>query len=255
MEKDTKKLKTERFLDTIDTLIAHRFAYSQRELSKTMGLNENYVNNIRNGKANVSTKAIEKLCEVYEIVNKDYILTGEGEPLHKIYTSSVDTWKHEEFLKKNEELRQQNEELHFQNEATVSGRFLPLIPFNALAGALTVDNEGVTYEDCPKYFVPDFAAKGAEFLINVSGDSMLPKYNSGDILACRKIQDITFFQWGKCYVIDTCQGVIVKRVFEDKDNKDNIICVSENKDKYSPFSLPKTEIRSLSIVVGAIGLE
>lgn len=173
----------------------------------------------------------------YEIIiNKIY-----SEHKNKIYTSSVDTWKHEELGKQNEE---------FSN-----GRFLPLIPFNALAGSLTVDNEGVTCEDCPKYFVPDFAAKGAEFLINVSGDSMLPKYNSGDILACRKIQDITFFQWGKCYVIDTCQGVIVKRVFEDKDNKDNIICVSENKDKYPPFSLPKTEIRSLSIVVGAIGLE
>lgn len=132
---------------------------------------------------------------------------------------------------------------------------LPLIPIDAVAGLPGDDIDGVIGENCDRYHVPEFSAKGAQYLIRVSGTSMLPKYNNGDILACRKIDEITFFQWGKVYVMDTRQGALVKKVFPDPDNGENIICVSENKEEYPPFSLPKEEIRSLSIVVGVIGVE
>lgn len=97
-------------------------------------------------------------------------------------------------------------------------------------------------------------AAGAEYLIRVSGSSMYPKYSSGDILACKKIHEITFFQWGKIYVINSAQGAMVKRLFECTTNTDNIICKSDN-EKYPPFELPKSEIRSLSIVIGVVRLE
>ena len=83
---------------------------------------------------------------------------------------------------------------------------------------------------------------------------MYPKYSSGDILACRKIVEVTFIQWGKIYVIDSQQGAMVKRLFEIEGDVDHILCKSDN-ENYPPFKLPKDEIRSLSIVVGAIRLE
>lgn len=132
---------------------------------------------------------------------------------------------------------------------------LPLIPLEAVAGFPGCDVDGVFLENCERYAVPEFSAKGAQYLIRVSGTSMLPKYNNGDLLACRKIDEITFFQWGKVYVIDTRQGILVKKLFPDKDNPDNILCVSENKDDFPPFTLPMDEIRSISIVVGVIGVE
>lgn len=132
---------------------------------------------------------------------------------------------------------------------------LPLIPLDAVAGLPTDDNDGVLLDNCERYTIPEFSAKGAQYLIRVSGTSMLPKYNNGDILACRKIDEITFFQWGKVYVMDTRQGALVKKLFPDKSNPDNVLCVSENKSEFPPFSLPKEEIRSLSIVVGVIGVE
>lgn len=136
-----------------------------------------------------------------------------------------------------------------------AGEGIPLIPIEALAGLPSVDNMGVTFLDCEHYIVPDFINKGAEYLIRVSGSSMYPKYSNGDILACRRIADILFFQWGKIYVIDSSQGALVKRIFEDTNNPDYIILVSDNKDKYPPFSFPKSDIRSLSIVIGVIRLE
>lgn len=132
---------------------------------------------------------------------------------------------------------------------------LPLIPLDAVAGLPGDDNDGVILNDCERYTIPEFSAKGAQYLIRVSGTSMLPKYNNGDILVCRKIDEMTFFQWGKVYVMDTRQGALVKKVFPDKDNPDNILCVSENKEEFPPFTLPKDEIRSISIVVGVIGVE
>lgn len=138
------------------------------------------------------------------------------------------------------------------SESVVS---LPLIPLDAVAGLPGDDNDGVFLNDCERYTIPEFSAKGAQYLIRVSGTSMLPKYNNGDILACRKIDEMTFFQWGKVYVMDTRQGALVKKVFPDNNNPDNILCVSENKEDFPPFTLPKAEIRSISIVVGVIGVE
>ena len=94
----------------------------------------------------------------------------------------------------------------------------------------------------------------SKHLVRMSGTSMLPKFDNGDILACRRIDKITFFQWGEVYVINTRQGEFVQKVFPDKSNPDNILCVSENKANFPPFSLPKSEILSLSLVIGHAGM-
>ena len=130
---------------------------------------------------------------------------------------------------------------------------IPLIPMEAIAGFPAIDNDGVSFDDCQHYSIPEFEAKGANFLIRVSGDSMTPLYCNGDIIACRKISEIHFFQWGGVYVLDTSQGVLVKYVEECENNDDCILCVSENK-RYKPFSLPKDDIRSLSTIVGLVRL-
>ena len=130
---------------------------------------------------------------------------------------------------------------------------IPLIPMEAIAGFPAIDNDGVSFDDCQHYSIPEFEAKGANFLIRVSGDSMTPLYCNGDIIACRKISEIHFFQWGGVYVLDTSQGVLVKYVEECENNDDCILCVSENK-RYKPFPLPKDDIRSLSTIVGLVRL-
>ena len=130
---------------------------------------------------------------------------------------------------------------------------IPLIPMEAIAGFPAIDNDGVSFDDCQHYSIPEFEAKGANFLIRVSGDSMTPLYCNGDIIACRKIAEIHFFQWGGVYVLDTSQGVLVKYVEECEKNDDCILCVSENK-RYKPFPLPKDDIRSLSTIVGLVRL-
>jgi repressor LexA len=129
---------------------------------------------------------------------------------------------------------------------------IPLIPIEAVAGAAKGDVTALSV-DSENYFIPDFNNK-ADFLIRVSGNSMAPKYYNGDIVACKQIPTATFIQWGKVYVLDTLQGAICKRLFEGS-KKDTIKVVSENAN-YPPFEISlKTDVRSISIVVGVIRVE
>ena len=131
---------------------------------------------------------------------------------------------------------------------------IPLIPLDAVAGFPADGGSGVGMGNWERYVIPEFADKGADFLIRVSGDSMVPLYYSGDLLACHKITDIRFFQWGTIYVLETSQGIIVKRVQESDKHDDCILCVSENESVHKPFLLPRDDIRSLSTIVGLVRL-
>lgn len=127
---------------------------------------------------------------------------------------------------------------------------LPLIPQEAVAGYGAESFSDLCVEDY--YRVPDF--KNADFLIRVTGDSMTPKYKSGDIVACRRIERVNFWQWHSVYVVATQnQGVLIKRV-EPGISSDFITCVSENP-VYRPFQIPKEEVVSVALVLGSIVLE
>ncbi len=127
---------------------------------------------------------------------------------------------------------------------------VPLIPVEAVAGQGTHDYGDLVVENY--YNVADF--RNADFLIRVTGDSMTPKYKAGDIVACRKVEQLNFWQWHTIYVIATRnQGVLIKRV-EQGLTPDCITCVSENV-AYRPFQVPRDEITSVALVLGAIVLE
>lgn len=128
---------------------------------------------------------------------------------------------------------------------------IPLIPISAMAGAFQGELSVLEYE-CERYIVPSF--KGADFLIPVTGDSMIPTFQSGDIVACRKVDmSKLFFQWNKSYVLDTNQGPIIKRVKPGSDNE-HVLIVSDNQDYY-PFELEYNDIYNIALVVGLIRLE
>lgn len=159
-------------------------------------------------------------------VNEQWLLTGNGEMI-----------------------KGDKREVAHQAENPKEG--IPLIPFSAMAGALTGEQSVLEYE-CERYVVPAF--HNADFLMPVKGNSMTPTYISGDIVACQRVPmtDI-FFQWNKPYVLDTAQGAIIKRIKPGSD-KDHVLIVSDNKE-YDPFELPYKDIYAVALVIGLIRLE
>jgi len=129
-------------------------------------------------------------------------------------------------------------------------RGLPLIPFEAVAGPGDPVYEDEKVEDY--YMVSEF--RNSDFLIRVKGDSMTPKFAGGDLLACKKVNDIYFLQWGRVYVILTrSQGCMVKRV-QPSERDGWIKCVSDNT-TYAPFDVPMEDVVGVAIVNGSISME
>lgn len=133
-------------------------------------------------------------------------------------------------------------------------RGIPLLPFGALAGYMGENNGVQSFTGDTVYF-PDFSERGADCAIRVEGDSMLPRYNNGDVLAIRILHDPTFFQWGRCYVVSTTQGCIIKRLFPDPNDPNGIICHSENSEMYPDYKISKSDVIAIAIVVGHAGVE
>ena len=189
----------------------------------------------------ISEENISRFLAYAPDVNPSWLVTGRGDMLIDKQDFSIE----QENIKRNEE------KLPVAQQTHNFGEGIPLIPFEAMAGALTCEQTVLEYE-CERYVVPVF--KGADFLIPVKGSSMYPKYSSGDIVACQRVvMSDLFFQWNKVYVIDTNQGALIKRIKPGSD-KNHVLIVSDN-EKYDPFELPISAIHAVALVIGVIRLE
>lgn len=198
------------------------------ELANYLGISKSTLSNWK-ARNTLDLPLLFSLCEQISI---DWLLTGKGEMLKNSTPKSPEV-----LIKKVDSNRKEG---------------IPLIPLDAVAGFPATDSSFAYMENCERYIIPEFQDKGADFIIRVSGDSMIPLYYSGDLIACHKIHDIRFFQWGTVYVLETSQGVLVKRVMESIEHDDCILCASENDTVHRPFLLPKDDIRSMSTIVGLI---
>lgn len=198
------------------------------ELANYLGISKSTLSNWK-ARNTLDLPLLFSLCEQISI---DWLLTGKGEMLKNSTPKSP--------------------EVLIKKVDSNSKEGIPLIPLDAVAGFPATDSSFAYMENCERYIIPEFQDKGADFIIRVSGDSMIPLYYSGDLIACHKIHDIRFFQWGTVYVLETSQGVLVKRVMESIEHDDCILCASENDTVHRPFLLPKDDIRSMSTIVGLI---
>lgn len=119
-------------------------------------------------------------------------------------------------------------------ECSEFGAFVPLLPISAQGGSLNDFMVSVKDSECERVVSP---VKGADFAITVAGDSMSPEYPSGSQIFIKKINENAFIDWGKVYVLDTCNGTVIKRIFPAEDNNPRKIkCVSINPE-YPPFEV------------------
>lgn len=140
------------------------------------------------------------------------------------------------------------EPIHLRNNKPT-----PLVGVEAFGGSLNAIFR-IEEKDIQAYYVvPDFT--NVDFMIRVKGNSMYPKYSSGDVVACRIIKESKFIQWGKVYIVATKeQGILIKRL-QQSEKKNCITAFSENEKTYKPFDIPQDEILGMAIVIGVIRLE
>jgi len=120
------------------------------------------------------------------------------------------------------------------SELPENTKWVYLLPISAQGGSLNDFVISVRDTDCEKVISP---INGAEYAITISGDSMAPEYPNGSQILIKRINERAFIDWGKAYVLDTCNGVVVKILVPSK--RDGYVrCLSLSPDPmYAPFEV------------------
>lgn len=235
------------------------FQGNKRAFAKAVGISPTVVENIvgtRKGKP--SYDVLEKVCSNANI-SAEWLLFGkEKDKMSDMFNirkdltlSSASDDNYKDDKNKITTVFTKEKEHTLLQVPSNNNEGIPLIPLSAMAGAFTGDTSVMEYE-CERYVIPAF--KGADFLIQVKGDSMQPTYYSGDLVACERVPlNDLFFQWNKTYVLDTKQGPLIKRIMPGSDSE-HILIVSDN-NNYPPFELSKDQFYGVALVRGIVRLE
>lgn len=265
------------------TLIAEKIDFGRTNLSAALNGEEKYL----------TEGLISKVTSAFPEINKDWLLTGNGEMLVQntpeeedeedelatflrverknydipLIDISEKTGIPQKLLKDfqwgdaelSDEYRDRLyyfiEEVreYFVNNAIgeakgkPTGYYYPEVSASAGFDIATFNNEAMRIP----IYLPEF---GKDIIfINVYGDSMYPKYKSGDMIGV-KPTDFQYVVFGHPYVVVFDNGdVNIKYVCKGSDNE-HVNLVSENP-QYEPREYPLSIIRSFYTVKGCVNRE
>lgn len=185
-------------------------AYNDKKAVKTY--------NILSERNGISDKMLVSILTAYPQINKVWLLTGHGEMLNSQPPVRTTVTK---------------------SNPTQEADLIPLLPLYAQGGALNDFVTTVKASDCERIISP---IKDADFAITISGDSMAPEYPSGSKILIKKINESAFIEWGKTYVLDTCNGTVIKQLRKGK-TEEEVTCYSLNPEPcYEPFTIKRSDI-------------
>lgn len=169
-----------------------------------------------------STKTLNAVLSAFPDINPDWLLTGSGE----MYTDRPSTTDNKD------------------------ARLVPLLPVAAQGGTLNDFVVSVKASECEKIISP---IRDVDYAMSISGDSMAPEYPSGAHILIKKINEKAFIDWGRVYVLDTCNGTVIKQLFPS-DNPDTLLCKSINPN-YPPFEVSFSDIYGVYRVLMCMSLK
>ena len=197
----------------------HYKRLSQGAFEKAAKLSNGYVNNIRKS---ISSDKLQSMSLFDPDLNTGWLITGEGE-----------------MLKSNDKKKQ----AQVNKPDIYSTPYYPEV--NASAG-LNFINQADGHYSIP-ISIPNVKA---DAFINVFGDSMYPKYCSGEIIGRKEIEkDMVMF--GHAYVIQMSDGEAYLKYIKKGTTDDKWLLVSEN-EHYEPREFHLKYIDKVFIIKATI---
>lgn len=183
----------------------------QKKFEQQCGLSNGFVDKVG---ASIREANLAKISAQYPELNISWLKTGEGDMVRAGGSKAM--------------------------EADYRGMiYIPLLPIYAQGGSLNDFIVSVKDTECERIVSP---IKGADFAINVSGESMYPEFPSGSQILIKKINERAFIDWGKTYVLDTCNGTVIKRIVPST-REGYIKCISINPaPEYAPFEVSLEDV-------------
>lgn len=171
-----------------------------------------------NGKTrHITPKMADRITLAFPDVDRNAILLGEGELL----------------------VRRGERHARTNNHRTDEPWRIPLVPISAQGRPLGEFTRTGMNTDCEKVLSP---IPGADFAITVAGESMAPEYPCGSHVLVKKTNAQAFIEWGKAYVLDTCNGTVIKKLAPSA-REGCVRCVPVNpSNEFTPFDIPVENI-------------
>lgn len=200
---------------------------------------------------NVSHSLADKIVSVFSCINKVWLLTGDGNMLST--TDNIgNTRTHVHNIASDSDAACAG--CASSNSASLESSppeptaeavdmqdvpMVRLIPISVQGSPLNDFDSQVRPHDCELMISP---IKGVDFAIQVSGDSMAPEYPEGSRVFVKRIKDRAFIEWGRVFVLNTCNGTVLK-VLVPSDKENCVRCISLNPDpRYAPFDVNMNDV-------------
>lgn len=234
---------------------------THNKFAKSLGFNNTRIFNITSGRNGISQEVAGKIVEVYPIFNYKWLLTGIGDMLNDVNVTdnsnklnigngnSVNI--NNGFSQELQNSQQRNIDLLDKEikrlETNITGWYYPNVNASAGLDLSTINDE---FERVPVN-IPSFG-KDITF-INVYGDSMHPKYSSGDIIGIKEIE-YKFLTFGLPYVVTFNNGDVHVKYVKSGSTEDSVLLLSEN-DFYEPREFELCLIHKFYSIRGVVKKE
>lgn len=190
------------------------------EFERLCGLSNGYVRKVKNS---LGKRGLSDILRKFPNLNSEWLLTGQGEmllpnpPQQSIisYTSGVP----------------------YYNVDFIGG-------FDVVVNDQTIN---------PEYLINFKLYNEATCWCNVTGHSMEPEINHGDIIALKRIEDFSFLPFGEVYAIVTTNGMRTVKRIGPAANPENYSLIPTNKSpEYGIQEIPKRMIKYIYHVLGCM---
>ena len=193
---------------------------TQKEFAESLNIQQGSLSDILRERIGISTAIKDRLFLKFN-VNINWLEEGVGEP----------------FLKKGPVVSEAKEGVPYFNIS------------------LADEDVFALEEEQAEYFVNYKPFNDCTAYLPVYGDSMYPKYASGEIIAVREVTNHDVLQWGEAYVIMTDEKSnnmrSIKMIYEHAD-KSKLTLRSSNPNFKGDTIIDKKSITSLYIIKGKI---
>lgn len=201
--------------ERLKEFIEHK-GISIRSFESTCGLSYGYVGNMRQS---IQPDKVKKIAHYFPDLNTGWLLSGEGEML-KSDQPAVKEYS--------------------------NGAGVPYYSVDFLAGFDLVLNDQTSR---PDGYISFPHIRGAQYWVDISGKSMSPLIDPGDVIALKKVEDWAVnILYGEVYALVTDQYRTVKRI-RKSDQEGWIRLVPENP-AYDPQDIPASSVIAVFQVLG-----
>lgn len=126
--------------------------------------------------------------------------------------------------------------------------------FNVNLSELSFDSFS-TLSEPPEYYVNFRPFNDCDAYLPIYGDSMYPRYASGEIIAVREIRNFDVIQWGEAYMLiadERANGITTVKLLFEHPNEKKIVLRSSNPNFKGDTIIDREMIKRLFIVKGKV---